>query len=272
MLAELACGYPDRLFRAIGHPVSWIGALIAALDRRSTTRRPAEGRRKAAGVLALVVVVAGELGGRRGGRVAGGGRARRGSSWSWSRSTLLAQRSLAGPCGGGGAGRWRRAACRRGARRWGGSSGATWRASTRAAVARAAVESLAENFADGVVAPVFWMAVLGLPGAAAYKAINTADSMIGHRTRAASRLRLGGGAARRSRQPAGVAAGGAAPDRARPASCRGRRRAGRWRRCAGMRAGTARRTPAGRRRRWRGRSASRWPGRGAMAGCWSRTR
>ena len=51
-----------------------------------------------------------------------------------------------------------------------------------AAVARAAVESLAENFADGVVAPVFWMAVLGLPGAAAYKAINTADSMIGHRT------------------------------------------------------------------------------------------
>ena len=44
------------------------------------------------------------------------------------------------------------------------------------------MESLAENFADGVVAPVFWMAVLGLPGAAAYKAVNTADSMIGHRT------------------------------------------------------------------------------------------
>jgi adenosylcobinamide-phosphate synthase len=51
-----------------------------------------------------------------------------------------------------------------------------------AGVARAAVESLAENFADGVVAPVFWMAVAGLPGALAYKAINTADSMIGHRT------------------------------------------------------------------------------------------
>jgi adenosylcobinamide-phosphate synthase len=49
-----------------------------------------------------------------------------------------------------------------------------------AGVARAAIESLAENFSDGVVAPAFWMAIAGLPGAAAYKAINTADSMIGH--------------------------------------------------------------------------------------------
>ena len=51
-----------------------------------------------------------------------------------------------------------------------------------AGVARAAIESLAENFSDGVVAPVFWMVIAGLPGAALYKAINTADSMIGHRT------------------------------------------------------------------------------------------
>jgi adenosylcobinamide-phosphate synthase len=49
-------------------------------------------------------------------------------------------------------------------------------------VCRAAIESLAENFADGVVAPAFWYAVLGLPGLLAYKALNTADSMIGHRT------------------------------------------------------------------------------------------
>jgi adenosylcobinamide-phosphate synthase len=52
----------------------------------------------------------------------------------------------------------------------------------QAGVARAAIESLAENFSDGVVAPAFWMAIAGLPGAAVYKAINTADSMIGHRT------------------------------------------------------------------------------------------
>ena len=51
-----------------------------------------------------------------------------------------------------------------------------------AGVARAAIESLAENFSDAIVAPAFWMAIGGLPGAALYKAINTADSMIGHRT------------------------------------------------------------------------------------------
>jgi adenosylcobinamide-phosphate synthase len=51
-----------------------------------------------------------------------------------------------------------------------------------AGVARAAIESLAENFSDGVVAPVVWMIIGGLPGAAIYKAINTADSMIGHQT------------------------------------------------------------------------------------------
>ncbi len=48
-------------------------------------------------------------------------------------------------------------------------------------VARAAAESLAENFSDGVVAPMFWFALLGLPGLCAYKAVNTLDSMIGQR-------------------------------------------------------------------------------------------
>ncbi len=49
-------------------------------------------------------------------------------------------------------------------------------------VARTAVESLAENFSDAVIAPVFWFVLLGLPGLCAYKAINTLDSMIGYRT------------------------------------------------------------------------------------------
>ncbi|GGB98897.1 cobalamin biosynthesis protein CobD [Novosphingobium endophyticum] len=49
-----------------------------------------------------------------------------------------------------------------------------------AGVARAAIESLAESFCDGIVAPLFWLAVLGLPGVWGYKAINTADSLIGH--------------------------------------------------------------------------------------------
>jgi adenosylcobinamide-phosphate synthase len=51
-----------------------------------------------------------------------------------------------------------------------------------AGVARAAIESLAENFSDGVVAPAFWLMVGGLPWGVCYKAVNTADSMIGHRT------------------------------------------------------------------------------------------
>ena len=49
-------------------------------------------------------------------------------------------------------------------------------------VARAALESLAENTSDGVVAPAFWFAIGGLPGIALYKVINTANSMIGHRS------------------------------------------------------------------------------------------
>lgn len=50
-------------------------------------------------------------------------------------------------------------------------------------VSRAAIESLAENFSDGVTAPIFWGCIGGLPGIIAYKAINTADSMIGHTTK-----------------------------------------------------------------------------------------
>src|SRR5690606_9209163 len=49
-----------------------------------------------------------------------------------------------------------------------------------AGVSRAAIETLAESASDGVIAPLFWLLVLGLPGIVLYKAINTADSMIGH--------------------------------------------------------------------------------------------
>ena len=68
------------------------------------------------------------------------------------------------------------------ARRCRRSSAAIPKSLDEAGVARAAIESLAENFSDGVVAPVFWLAVGGLAGGVAYKAINTADSMIGHKS------------------------------------------------------------------------------------------
>ncbi len=64
----------------------------------------------------------------------------------------------------------------------------------RSDVARAAIESAAENLGDGVVAPAFWFAVAGLPGLMIYKIVNTADSMIGYRT--ARHLRFGWAAAR----------------------------------------------------------------------------
>lgn len=51
-----------------------------------------------------------------------------------------------------------------------------------AGIARAAIESLAENASDGVVGPLFWGVLLGLPGIIGYKTINTLDSIIGHRT------------------------------------------------------------------------------------------
>ena len=76
-----------------------------------------------------------------------------------------------------------------------------------AGIARAAIESLAENFSDGIVAPVLWLAIAGLPGAALYKAINTADSMIGHRTPA-------------TRPSAGPQRGSTISSTSRPRACR----------------------------------------------------
>jgi adenosylcobinamide-phosphate synthase len=175
MLVELCLGYPQALLRAIGHPVTWIGALIALLDRRLNL--PKSGR--ASGIIALLVllVMLGSLAaiiqhgllklpfGLLITAVIG--------------SSLIAQRSLhqhvsdvatALERDGLAAGR---AAV---AHIVGRDTGTL----DEAGVARAAIESLAESFSDGVVAPVFWMAVAGLPGAALYKTINTADSMIGH--------------------------------------------------------------------------------------------
>jgi adenosylcobinamide-phosphate synthase len=181
LLIELAVGYPDRLVRAIGHPVTWIGALIARLDARSNRPSLSPHARRIAGIvsLAIIVVVA----------AAAGVIVERSLLFlpfgiflaALAASTLIAQHSLyehvaavatALERDGLAAGRVAVAKI----------VGRDPQALDEAGVARAAIESLAENFSDGVVAPVLWMALAGLPGAAAYKAINTADSMIGHRT------------------------------------------------------------------------------------------
>ena len=134
----------------------------------------------------------------------------------------------------------------------------------RHGVARAAIESLAENFSDGVVAPVFWYLIGGLPGLFAYKMANTLDSMIGHRS---ERYRAFGWAAARFDDLLNLAAGAAQRIAARRGrAVRRRCAAGREAlpRCCATRGSTVRRMPAGRRRRWPARSAWRWPARAIM--------
>src|SRR5580704_11125017 len=181
MMIELCAGYPQALWRAIGHPVTWIGRLITALDRLLNRDTADAHRRRYAGILAILLllaivgsitfVVERELLRLPFGLVA----------VAIVASTLIAQRSLhqhvadvATALEQGGVITGRAAVAK--------IAGRDPAALDAAGVARAAIESLAENFSDGVVAPVFWMAIAGLPGAALYKAINTADSMIRHRT------------------------------------------------------------------------------------------
>ena len=177
LLLDAVVGYPDALFRAIGHPVTWIGALIAALDRRLP-------RTRAAGVAALAILLAAT--------VIPAALAQylilRALPFPVAiallaipAASLLAQRSL-----------WAHVAAVAAALEHHGIDAARAAVSRivgrnpetldEPAIARAAIESLAENFSDGIVAPALWCAIAGLPGIVLYKAVNTADSMIGHRT------------------------------------------------------------------------------------------
>src|SRR6516225_4036329 len=181
VLIELIAGYPDWLVRSIGHPVTWMGRLIAGLERRwnRETLRPHLRRMLGTVAVLLLVGIVGMVAliiergllllpfGLIGAAVVA--------------STLVAQRSLyqhvsrvADALESGGIRAAREAVSH--------IVGRDTETLDEAGVARAAIESLAENFSDGVVAPVIWMIIAGLPGAAIYKAINTADSMIGHRT------------------------------------------------------------------------------------------
>jgi adenosylcobinamide-phosphate synthase len=181
MLIELGLGYPQRLARMIGHPVTWIGRLVDALDRRLNRESDGAQRQRAAGIIAILilVIVVGAIAfivERALLRLPLGFLA-----VGLAASTLIAQRSLhrhvadvADALERDGVGAGRAAVAH--------IVGRDTQALDAAGIARAAIESLAENFSDGVVAPVFWLGIAGLPGAALYKAINTADSMIGHRT------------------------------------------------------------------------------------------
>lgn len=180
MLIELCLGYPEWLVRAIGHPVTWIGALIGALDR-ALNREGREGARRAVGLFAVLVVL-GIVGSiafliqREFFRLPFGILAT-----ALLASTLIAQRSLHRHVANV-AVALETADLSAGRTAVSHIVGRDTATLDQAGVARAAIESLAENFSDAVVAPLLWLAIAGLPGGALYKALNTADSMIGHRT------------------------------------------------------------------------------------------
>ncbi|MEM6827834.1 MAG: adenosylcobinamide-phosphate synthase CbiB [Pseudomonadota bacterium] len=177
---EAAMGWPDWLDRRIGHPVRWFGWLVTKLERASNRASLSRMVRIGLGGVVTVSLVAFAAA----------------FAWTITRivpegplgfaisalivSTLIATRSLndhvaavqsafspndLAPA---------RIALSR-------IVGRETARLDEAAMARAAIESLAENTSDGVTAPVFWGVIFGLPGLFAYKAINTLDSMIGHR-------------------------------------------------------------------------------------------
>ena len=189
---DAALGWPGSVYDRIGHPVIWMGRLIGTLDARLNTGDPQVRRR--AGVMTVAATLAAVLiptifvqsalsDGLAATLVTG--------VLAWP---LVAARSLythvaavADPLGVGDNDAARTEVAM--------IVGRDPSRLDTSGIARAATESLAENASDGVIAPLFWGAIFGLPGIAAYKAINTMDSMIGHRTprhedfgRAAARL------------------------------------------------------------------------------------
>ncbi|HTT79663.1 MAG TPA: adenosylcobinamide-phosphate synthase CbiB [Stellaceae bacterium] len=185
LLAGLAIdalfGDMPAAFAVVPHPIALAGRAIAAFDRK--LNRPERGprRRRIRGIITVVVLV---------GAAAGIGwivhQVCRGTLLgaaveALTIGVLVAQRSL-----------YQHVAAVAAALRSGGLPagrqavshivGRDVRRLDAAGVARAAIESLAENFSDGVVAPAFWYLLLGLPGLFAYKTANTLDSMIGHKS------------------------------------------------------------------------------------------
>ena len=181
MAVDALLGWPSWLFARIGHPVTWLGRVIGAVDATWNRESDPPALRRTVGVAGALVVIALSV------------------AIGWMIQTLLpagwiqlvlagvlawplvALRSLhdhvaavATPLRAGDITAAREAVSR--------IVGRDPAALDEAGIARAAIESLAENASDGIVAPVFWGALFGLPGILGYKAINTLDSMIGHRS------------------------------------------------------------------------------------------
>ncbi|NNE89091.1 MAG: cobalamin biosynthesis protein CobD [Silicimonas sp.] len=179
LLIEAAMGWPAKLHARISHPVVWIGALISLCER--TVNDGTTSTRRAMGSATIVVTLAASIG------LAAFVASLLPGGWIGTLLTgllawpFIAARSLhehvaavALPQEAGDLTCARKAVSM--------IVGRTPETLDNEAINRAALESLAENASDGVVAPIFWGVIFGLPGIVGYKALNTADSMIGHRT------------------------------------------------------------------------------------------
>ena len=192
LMIEAAVGYPQLLYRSVRHPVVWIGNLIAALETHWNTGSALRRRLAGCALLGVLVLAAGGLGWLF-----------HWASEAWplvivatllAGTAMLAQRSLHDhvvavlrPLESADL-----ATARRSVSQIVGRDTATLDAER---ISTAAIESLAESFCDGIVAPSFWFLVAGWPGLFICKAINTADSMVGHKD---ARYRAFGWAAARA--------------------------------------------------------------------------
>ncbi|MCG6883311.1 MAG: adenosylcobinamide-phosphate synthase CbiB [Silicimonas sp.] len=175
---DVAVGWPDALYRRIGHPVSWIGRAISA-GEKALNKGNSRARRGAGAILVVLVLsVCAAIAWRLSSLLQGGwaGVLLTGIlAWAFVAARSLHEHvsNVADPLEAG-----ETEAARRAVSHIVGRNPETMDAP---AIGRAALESLAENASDGVVAPLFWGAIFGLPGIVVYKALNTLDSMIGHR-------------------------------------------------------------------------------------------
>ncbi|WP_255448503.1 adenosylcobinamide-phosphate synthase CbiB [Telmatospirillum sp. J64-1] len=176
---DAVVGEMSLIFRVLPHPVAAIGKLIGLLERKLNRPSRTEGSRRMRGILVLVFMLL--LSAGIGWGIAW---AARQVPYGWIAevvlaSLLIAQRSLYDHVR-----EVARALEESGL--WGGRVAVSMivgrdpQSLDEYGVSRAAIESCAENFSDGIVAPVFWFVLFGLPGLLVYKTVNTLDSMIGH--------------------------------------------------------------------------------------------
>lgn len=182
LLADRYFGEPEWLWSRMPHPVALLGKAVGAAEDGLLDENADSSRKRLAGVWAIIILLAVAL-------VAGAIVAGLFSIFPVVGvvleiglvSVFIAQKSLADHVSGVAHG-FRETGLEGGRKAVSMIVGRDPEKLDEAGICRAAVESLAENTSDGVVAPLFWYLILGVPGILAYKMLNTADSMIGHRS------------------------------------------------------------------------------------------